>query len=102
MQHGRPNSTSRHVGDLGNILSATSEGPTFIMLEDEPTNNSISLQINSISNILNRTIVIHEKADDFTGSSGNAGARIACGIIYESSIEFHSSESLINYVIIFE
>ncbi len=41
----------------------------------------ISLDMENIGNILNRTIVIHEKADDFKGESGNAGSRIACGII---------------------
>ena len=35
----------------------------------------------NIANVLNRAIVIHEKADDFTGGSGNAGRRVSCGII---------------------
>ena len=49
----------------------------MVMVEDR----AISLRKLAISSILNRTIVIHEKADNFTGSSGYAGARIACGVI---------------------
>ena len=71
----------RHVGDLGNVESNNSGGTTVVMVED----SEISLQNNSTSNILNRSIVIHKHADNFTGSSGYAGARIACGIIIPSS-----------------
>ena len=43
----------------------------------------MSLQEGNAANILNRAIVIHQDPDDFTSgnASGNAGARIACGII---------------------
>ena len=71
----------RHVGDLGNVESTNSGGKTVVMVED----SQISLQNNSISNILNRSIVIHKHADNFTGSSGYAGAKIACGIIFKTT-----------------
>ena len=67
----------RHVGDLGNINSTNSTGDTSISFTD----SVISLQEGNTANILNRAIVIHQDPDDFKGASGNAGARIACGII---------------------
>ena len=85
MEHGSPDSASRHVGDLGNIVSTDSTGTTRIVVDDVATENAISLQEDSISNILNRAIVIHENADNFTDASGYAGARIACGIIVQST-----------------
>ena len=77
MNHGMPTSTTRHVGDLGNIVSTTSTGVTTIEIKD----SVISLQTGNIANILNRAIVIHADADEFTGATGNAGARHSCGII---------------------
>ena len=77
MNHGRPEDTTRHVGDLGNIASTTATGVTTISLTD----SVISLQTGSVANILGRAIVIHADPDDFTGASGNAGNRISCGII---------------------
>ena len=41
----------------------------------------ISLKEGDIAYVVNRTIVIHEKKDDFTGATGNAGGRLACGVI---------------------
>ena len=77
MNHGSPTSTTRHVGDLGNIVSTTTTGITMISITD----SVISLQEGNTANILNRAIVIHENADTFTGTAGNAGARIMCGVI---------------------
>ena len=76
MNHGSPTSSTRHVGDLGNIVS-TSTGTTTVSITD----SVISLQDGNTANILNRAIVIHASADDFAGASGNAGARLACGVI---------------------
>ena len=30
---------------------------------------------------MGRTLVIHAGEDDFTGAAGNAGSRVACGIV---------------------
>lgn len=39
----------------------------------------------SVSEILGKTVVIHSMADDFTSQpSGNAGKKIACGVIREN------------------
>ena len=35
-----------------------------------------------VADVLNRTVVIHSGTDDFTTQpAGNAGAKIACGVI---------------------
>ena len=77
MSHGRPTDTNRHVGDLGNILSEVDVGITSIFIEDKV----IKLDPGHANSILNRSIVIHRDPDDFRGDSGNAGPRIACGVI---------------------
>ena len=77
MTHGSPTSSTRHVGDLGNIVSTKATGSTTISITD----SLISLQAGNMANIFNRAIVVHEKEDDFAGTSGNAGKRIACGVI---------------------
>jgi Cu-Zn family superoxide dismutase len=59
--HGGPDSAARHVGDLGNITA------------DE--NGKVTL-------IIGRSLIIHAKADDLkTQPTGNAGGRVACGVI---------------------
>ena len=83
MQHGRPDGEVRHHGDLGNIESTSSTGITTITVTDRV----INLQKDSDANIINRTIVIHEQPDNFTGTAGNAGPRIACCIVTARRIE---------------
>jgi len=82
MNHGSPNSTKRHVGDLGNIISTNKAEETSITIID----SMISLQEDDDFSILNRAVVIHEKKDDFSGPKGNAGKRIACGIIVQKTL----------------
>uniref|UniRef100_A0A1I7ZST1 Superoxide dismutase [Cu-Zn] n=1 Tax=Steinernema glaseri TaxID=37863 RepID=A0A1I7ZST1_9BILA len=83
--HGAPTDADRHVGDLGNIVAPAS-GPTTIHLEDK------LVALNGPNSILGRAIVIHEKADDLgkggteaSRTTGDAGARVACGVIGISS-----------------
>ena len=80
--HGGPADAVRHVGDLGNILSTG--GTTEFTIND----NVISLDPNSQANIRGRAVVVHAGRDDLgrggnAGSltTGNAGGRLACGII---------------------
>ena len=80
MSHGSIYSDIRHVGDLGNIHSLTDETlyrVTNVFIVD----SKISLQEGNIANILERSIVIHHGYDQGIGASGNAGPRVACGII---------------------
>lgn len=80
--HGSNNSKERHLGDLGNIFSKNkkSQGTLY--------NNTISLHFNKINNIIGRSIIIHEDSDDLgkgnndeSLKTGNAGKRLACGVI---------------------
>ncbi|GMT18073.1 hypothetical protein PFISCL1PPCAC_9370, partial [Pristionchus fissidentatus] len=79
--HGAPNASVRHHGDLGNIESPAS-GVTQIQLRDS------YLSLNGPMSIIGRAIVVHEKADDLglggteaSRTTGDAGARYACGVI---------------------
>ena len=62
----------RHAGDLPPLLSAG--GRAFL---------SVVTDRFCVEDIVGKTIVIHEKPDDFTSSpAGNAGGKIACGEIH--------------------
>lgn len=75
MPHGLPNNPERHAGDLGN-LKADSQGE----VAKEITVNNIS--INGPQNpILGRGLIIHAETDDGGQPTGNAGSRIAQGVI---------------------
>jgi len=80
--HGGPNSYERHVGDLGNIYF-DKKGNCQINTND----NQIKLR-GTKSNIIGRSLVIHEKPDDLgiggyedSLTTGHAGARITCAVI---------------------
>jgi len=82
--HGAPSDAVRHVGDLGNIETMEGEDATMVRIFD----SRISLNSGSTSFIGGRAIVIHGGEDDLgrggnEGSlkTGNAGPRLACGII---------------------
>lgn len=73
--HGGPHGTERHVGDLGNI-KADGTGKVTITMTDKV------ISLNGAHSIIGRSIIIHEKADDLkTQPTGNAGGRVACGVI---------------------
>jgi len=75
-KHGGLYDTERHAGDLGN-LTANKEGKA--RLEVIVDNISISGPMNPI---LGRGLVVHAGEDDLKSQpTGNAGARIAFGII---------------------
>ncbi|XP_026488529.2 superoxide dismutase [Cu-Zn] [Vanessa tameamea] len=81
-EHGAPNASVRHVGDLGNIEASTDGGVTKVNIQD----SQISLA--GPNSIIGRTLVVHADPDDLgvgghelSKTTGNAGARIACGVI---------------------
>lgn len=75
-KHGAPDAAEHHEGDLGN-LTAGADGKatkTFTM-------KGITLDEGETS-IIGKGFIIHDKADDMkTQPTGNAGARVACGVI---------------------
>ncbi len=74
-KHGAPNSDVRHVGDLGNI-SANEDGVAKIDFVDSV------ISLSGKNSIIGRAIIIHADADDLESQpTGNAGGRVACGVI---------------------
>ena len=81
--HGAPNNTVslRHVGDLGNII-ANDQGVVNIDIIDS------FIKLSGIESVLGRAFVVHAGRDDLglggnatSLANGNAGPRVACGII---------------------
>ena len=74
MPHGAPDAAERHAGDLGN-LEADSTGKAHLELKDN------MLKLSGENSILGRGAIVHEKVDDWSQPTGNAGGRVACGVI---------------------
>ncbi len=75
MAHGDPSKTApRHLGDLGNIEADKSGKATYDMVDPD-------LPLSGANSIIGHGVVIHEKADDFGQPVGNAGGRLAVGVI---------------------
>jgi Cu-Zn family superoxide dismutase len=73
--HGAPTSTDRHVGDLGNI-TAGEDGAAHLEWLDT------HLAFSGPQSILGRAVIVHADPDDLTSQpTGNAGGRVACGVI---------------------
>jgi len=80
-EHGGPTHEVRHAGDLGNVV-ADDSGKAVVDISDKQISLSGKLSI------LGRTVVVHADPDDLgdgghelSKSTGNAGARLACGVI---------------------
>ncbi|XP_041996062.1 superoxide dismutase [Cu-Zn] 2-like isoform X1 [Salvia splendens] len=79
--HGSPLDDQRHAGDLGNIVAA-SDGVADISIIDN------QIPLSGEYSILGRAVVVHADPDDLgkgghelSKTTGNAGARVGCGII---------------------
>ena len=98
--HGGPNSKIRHVGDLGNI-TANKNGVAKKTFFDH------KIKLKGRNSIIGRSVVIHQDEDDLglggvdrfgnivdpdlrkeSLITGNAGPRIACGVIGYSQKNF--------------
>lgn len=74
-KHGAPDALERHVGDLGNIV-ADQNGHAHYEFVDR------LISLNGPHTIIGRSVIIHSLPDDYiTQPTGNAGARVACGVI---------------------
>jgi len=80
--HGGPKDTTRHVGDLGNIV-ADAKGVAKYTFRD-----SVIRLRGTKANIIGRGLIIHADEDDLgkggqpdSLTTGHAGKRIACAVI---------------------
>ncbi|KAJ2737624.1 Superoxide dismutase [Cu-Zn] [Coemansia sp. BCRC 34301] len=87
LSHGAPDSKIRHVGDLGNLV-APEQGEAVFEIEDK------QVTLFGPHSVIGRTVVVHALEDDLglgghelSPSTGNAGDRLACGVIGISQLK---------------
>lgn len=73
--HGGPDQANRHAGDLGNIVADAGGNAHY-----ERTDTHLKMA--GPDSIIGRGVIVHAGADDLVSQpSGNAGPRVACGVI---------------------
>ena len=76
--HGQVGADPHHGGDMPN-LKADAEGKATI---DAPVSNNVNIGKGDGFDILNHAVIVHADPDDYkTQPTGNAGGRLACGVI---------------------
>lgn len=75
--HGAPSAEMHHVGDILNIKAdASGVAPVDVKLA------GATFRDGGTNDIAGKAIIVHAQPDDYTTQpSGNAGGRIACGVI---------------------
>lgn len=98
--HGGPSDEERHFGDLGNIKTNES-GSGYFAFSDR------LVTLFGDNSIIGRSVVVHAKQDDLgrggdeeSKKTGNAGARVACGVIGRSK-EFKNLPPFNPWIIIY-
>ncbi len=77
-QHGMMNPMGHHAGDLPQNITVGEQHTAEASFKVD----YLSLDLNAPNSVLGHSIMVHEKADDMkTDPTGNAGNRVACGII---------------------
>ena len=78
--HGQWGHTPFHHGDIGNLV-ADAKGKAELTVESELW----TLGDGKPSDVVGHAVIVHAKEDDFTTQpTGNAGGRVACGVIQKS------------------
>jgi len=73
--HGGPKDAKRHEGDMGNVEAKADGTATIDYVDPE-------LGFEGARSIVGRGVVVHANPDDLkTQPTGNAGGRVACGVI---------------------
>jgi superoxide dismutase, Cu-Zn family len=73
--HASHDAAQRHEGDMGN-LEADASGKAHLELSDN------MMTMSGEKSIIGRGVIVHEKEDDLKSQPvGNAGGRVACGVI---------------------
>jgi Cu-Zn family superoxide dismutase len=76
-QHGDPASPPHHAGDFGNV-TADANGNVNATF----TSHSITLDNTMATSAVGKAFILHANPDDLkTQPTGNAGGRIACGVV---------------------
>lgn len=73
--HGLPHSEVRHAGDFGNLETDGDGNATLVLMVDNITLTGAK------NPVIGRAMIIHAKEDDGGQPTGNAGDRIAMGVI---------------------
>jgi Cu-Zn family superoxide dismutase len=74
--HALPDSSPRHLGDLGNVtIEGDGKGTIDIVAP------GANLKEGDPNSFLGKAIIVHEKKDDGGQPTGNAGGRIGCAVI---------------------
>ena len=75
--HGQVGTATHHAGDMNNIV-ANSDGVAAVNVHA----SGVVLGGGAANDAIGRAVVVHAQPDDYTSQpSGNAGARVACGVI---------------------
>jgi superoxide dismutase, Cu-Zn family len=75
--HGRAGVDPHHLGDMDN-LHANGQGVAHVDIRLQ----GVTLGSGAANDILGRAIIVHANPDDYASQpAGNAGARVACGVI---------------------
>lgn len=75
VEHGGPDDPVRHVGDMGNLVAGKDGKAHYEWVDSLMT-------FYGPHNIIGRSVIVHGGADDLKSQpSGNAGPRVACGVI---------------------
>ena len=83
-QHGLPDVASRHAGDLGNLTADDKGAAKYEIMVDNIT-------LTGKNAVIGRGVVIHAKVDDGGQPVGNAGDRIAVGVIGVMNTEWKAA-----------
>jgi len=75
--HGKAESGTHHAGDMDNVV-ANAEGVVNLNVHL----SGVTLGGGAANDIAGRALVVHAAPDDYSSQpAGNAGARVACGVI---------------------
>ena len=75
--HGKVDTATHHAGDMNNIV-ANAEGVAMVNVHAQ----GVVLGGSAANDAVGKAVIVHAAPDDYTSQpSGNAGARVACGVI---------------------
>ena len=73
--HGAPTDRAHHAGDLGNVTAAA-DGTATLQWTDP------GMKLDGPDGVIGHAVIVHASPDDLkTQPTGNAGGRVACGVV---------------------